>query len=147
MRYSNFYITLNTNQRFNEFSEEYQIFNQKFQQTIDQLLAKDNIHNVFTLKNPNATFSKDFIKQINIEKVCELGETSKCVHLHALISVAQYTPIQLNFSFIVDFVKQKMNLPNVYFNCKTYNDSKQRITDYIKKGQKKLSFFLLITEF
>lgn len=37
LRWSNFYITLNTNQRFNELSEEYQIFNNKFKQVIDQL--------------------------------------------------------------------------------------------------------------
>lgn len=137
LRNSNFYVTLNTNQRFNELSEEYQVFNAKLQKVIDQLFAKDNIHNVIILKDEKAEFTKEFIKSINIEKVIELGPVSKCVHLHAVISIAQYTPVHLNYAFIKDFVCERMNLTNLYLNNKVFFDNKMGIIDYINKGKRK----------
>ena len=136
LRHSNFFITINTNQRFNKHSEEYQKFNTEFKNVIDKLFNKDNIHNVIQLKNKDAEFNNKSIKSVNIDKVVELGPVSGCVHLHAIISTEQYTPLQLNFSFIVDFVKQQMKLSNVYLNSKLIKDGMASVKDYLKKGEK-----------
>ena len=136
LRRSNFFITINTNQRFNKHSEEYHKFNTEFKNCIDKLFNKDNIHNVIQLKNKDAEFTNKSIKSVNIDKVVELGPVSGCVHLHAIISTEQYTPLQLNFSFIVDFVKQQMKLSNVYLNSKIIKDGITSVKDYIKKGEK-----------
>ena len=137
MRHSNFFITLNTNQRFNELSKEYEDYRDKFRKCIDQLFSKDNLHNLFKFKEEDKSFGSKTIKSINIDKVVELGEENKCIHLHALISVSQYTPIHLNYTYITDFVKQKMGLENVYFNNKVFRDNKLTLLDYINKGKKK----------
>lgn len=98
---------------------------------------KDNLHNIIIFKNKTANYDKDNIKSIAIDKVIELGEKSKCVHLHALISIAQYTPIHLNYNYINEFVKEKMGLSNTYFNSKLWLNNKLTLLDYITKSAKK----------
>ena len=137
LRHSNFYLTLNTNQRFIPTSKEYKIFNDKFCNVIDRLLDKSNLHNVIVLKDKNANYTKEYIPKIDIQKVVELGEEKNCVHMHALVLISHYTSVNINYSYISDFVKNQMDLKNVYFNCKVVKENINNLKDYLKKGEKK----------
>ena len=136
LRKSNFYITINTNKRFNPHSLEVKEFKKKFKKCCDELLGPSKIPELFKIKEEGKQFNRENIKGIKITKVIEIGGTTHCVHLHAIIQVSHYVNIHLNYEEIIKFVKEKMNLPNIYFNNRVWRDNGQNLEEYLKKTSK-----------
>jgi hypothetical protein len=135
LKNSSFFITINTNQRINKLSEEYEKFIKKFKDVKDDLF--NNYLNEIIIFKDDLCDKENDIKNVNTEYSIEVGEKTGCIHSHTLMKISHYTNIQINYKFITDFIKGSMNLPNIYLNNRVYyNNSEQNLKDYIEKTKK-----------
>lgn len=134
LRPSNFFITINTNKQFNKLSKEYETFKKKFEKVASDLFSQDNLMNIIQFKDDeDGKFTKEFIKHVNVEAVIEIGKKKHCVHLHAIVCVAHYSNIKLDYEYISNFVKEGMDLKNIYLNNRIFHDNKKSLQEYLLK--------------
>lgn len=134
LRHSMYFITINSNQRYNVLSQEYEEFAKKFKSTIDNLL-NNHISEIITLKDNEDDNKK--IKSVKSEVALEVGQKTTCVHAHIMMDVAHYSSIKLDYQFIRDYVTKEMGLTNIYLNNKVVfgTTSKLNLKDYIEKSK------------
>lgn len=133
LRRSNYFLTINTNQRFQEFNEGFEPFFKKFEASLNDLF-NNNMNDIIKLKE-EGNIDED-IKSVETEFCIEKGPKTNCIHSHCMVSIAHYNNIELNFEFIVNFIKEKMELQNVYLDSKVFNNNKLSLKDYIEKTRK-----------
>lgn len=137
LHHSNYYITINTNQRFLGTEEEYEPFIEKFQNTIDKVLMSDSgLRQIIKFKDNEASFTTQFIDSINPEGVVEKSPNNNTIHAHILLKINHRTLITLDYDKIKKEIQEDMGLKNVYLHVKLYRNPTDQLEDYLKKNQK-----------
>jgi hypothetical protein len=135
LRHSSFFLTINTNKKYNKLSQEYEDFVKRFKDCIDEML-NNQVKGFVTLKTDDYDYNKD-IKNIESEYAIEIGPRSGAIHSHVMIHIAHYTSVKLNFEFITEFIKKQMDLSNIYLNSRVVfgANSRQNLKEYIEKSK------------
>lgn len=137
LHHSNYYITINTNQRFTGHEEEFNLFVENFQNTIDNvLMSNDGLKQIIKFKDPSANFTTQFIDSINPEGVVEKSPNNNTIHAHILLKISHRTLISLDYDLIKQKIQEEMNLKNIYMSVRVYRSSTDQLEDYLKKNQK-----------
>ena len=133
LRHSNFFITINTNQRFNPYSEECKIFKGKLQNAVDKLLT-EKMNEIIEFKE-EGEFNTEYIKNIDIQNALEIGPETNTVHSHTLLMINHYSNIKLNYKVINEFIKTELGLKNIYLNNRVAHgiNSMNNLKDYLSK--------------
>jgi hypothetical protein len=133
LRHSSYFITINTNQRFNPLSKEYEDFFNKFKITLNELL-NNHVNDIIGI---NEGEQSNVIKNVKTDMAIELAPNTNCVHSHIMMDISHYSSVKLNYQFIKDFICQRLNLSNIYLNNKVVfgTTSKLNLKDYIEKSK------------
>jgi hypothetical protein len=134
LRHSNFFMTLNTNQRYDEMNEEFAPFVAKFKASLQDLF-NNHMKDIVKIKEGD---SEDDIRDVKTEFCVEKAPTTNTIHSHAIISISHYTNVQLDYKFITEYIKQQMGLDNLYLKNKVFYgaNNSQTLKDYIEKSAK-----------
>lgn len=136
--YSNFLLTINTNQQVQPTSEEFEPFCRKFRGVIQALMTGATKY----IKYKTTDGCSNLIDSINSESTVEVGtDTNPSVHCHSLIMIKHHTKLQLDLAKIRHVVKAAMDLPGVYVNVRLVNRNAacnlQAVLGYIRKDVSK----------
>lgn len=138
LRHSNYFLTINTQQRYTGHEEDYEEFVEKFREVIDHIFSRENLPNILVLtdvaKEKGHTLTPQYVKQIKIEKAIERGGKNDTVHVHILFKVAHYTNLSLKYSDIKQAVQDQMELPSVYMQSKLYKNAEDTLENYLMKN-------------
>lgn len=134
-RHSNAFITINTNQRFSGYEDNFQEFCQKFEDAILHTF-RDNAGKLITIKKEEDIDKPDIIASLNLEYGIELAPNTGCVHAHLIFAVAHRTNMKLNIAEIRNQICEQMGLSNVFVNVRMFFNASWNIKDYIHKGAK-----------
>ena len=130
-RRSNYFITINTNQKgFNKLSEEYEIFVEKFKKSLNEIY--NNLENYVTIKEKNDSYD-DNVRKIDIQSAVELGPKTNSIHAHINISFLHTTRLMLDFDKIKQHILSDLKIPNLYLNSKLYHSNTMSLKDYLLK--------------
>ena len=100
---SNFLLTINTNQQYNDLDKGLENDIEIFENTIKDIL--NNIDSYITLPEGDA-WDDDTIKDVDIDYTIERGTIKNQLHIHILIKFKHFTKIQLNYQKIKDKIKK-----------------------------------------
>ena len=128
---SNFFITINTNQNFNEFSEEYEVFDKKLVKSLNSIY--ENIKDYVIFKDEKAKWNDVFIKEVDIDSATEIGPKSGKAHAHAMIKIKHTTLLQLDYAKIRSTIMTDLKLKGIYINNKVFHDNNLSLQEYIGK--------------
>ena len=134
---SNFFLTINTNQSYQENDENLQNDIAVFEECIKNILSNLNDY----VKIDGGIWSDDFINDVDIDYVIELGPVKKHIHSHIMIKIKHKTKIMLDLQKIKSKILTELGLKNIYMNNKLMKtDSSINVLEYINKytAKKKL---------
>lgn len=137
LRHSNFFITINTNQRYTGHEEEYEQFVNNFKRVLDGIF--DNLANLITVTKDDDKFDDSTIKKIGIQSVIEKAPKTNAIHAHILVKVAHYTSVKFNIDYFKEQILAGTNLKNIYIQIKMFRNANDILEKYIYKNQEKLS--------
>ena len=79
-------------------------------------------------------WSDDFIDDVDIDYVIELGSVKRHIHAHIMIKIKHRTKLMLDYKKIKAKVLSELGLKNIYVNNKLMKkDSSTNVLDYINK--------------
>jgi len=139
LRHSNFFITINPNQRFtDENDEKFKEFKKKFENVINNIFTwKNLLNNYLIIKDDNFNEERD-IRSYKIVYSIELGAQCNCLHAHLIIAIDHYTKLQLDFNQIRETFIKELNLSNIHLYTRIFTDVFKSIQDYINKTKNSL---------
>lgn len=135
LRHSNFYVTLNTNQRFQAGQEGLVEFVQRLRQVASEVFSRTSIGDYMQLKKEGHKFTKEFVKSVEIDRVVERGAKNDTIHLHCLVKVAHWSSVSLDYAKIRAKFINDLGLPGLYLKIKLYHNANDSLTNYLYKDQ------------
>ena len=137
LNHSNFFVTLNTNQKWNGNEEGFEMYVQKFRNAIDKIFGHQNIEKFVKWKSnitnygEKVAWNNKTIKKIEIQKAIENSDSG--LHAHILIGIAHYSKLHLDYNSISSSLAHEMGLEKIYHYTRVFHDSKANLLDYIEK--------------
>jgi methionine aminopeptidase len=132
LKQSNFFLTINTNQRYGDNDAQLDNDTEYFKDVMDKLL--NNIDKYVTLP-PAASWDED-VKDVTIESVVEKGGEKNCLHCHAFLKFTHTTDVKLNYAAIKQKICGDLGLPNIYMMNRVSKGSNENILEYMNKYNK-----------
>lgn len=140
-RYSNFYITIQTNYRAKS-QADYDRFLDRFEEVLAELYDVENLdqHVIkFHHLNQQDSWTDEFIKHVNIQTNIEEGRTRRGgrIHAHTLLQITHVTRIQVDAMAIREYVLQRLapDVKGPIVLVKMINEQTKWILDYIRKDE------------
>lgn len=133
LKWSNFYITINTNQQFDAGNEGLAPFVARFEAVANSIFSDTAIVNFLEVKVPDHSMSPEHIRSIGVECVIERGGKNKTIHLHALVKVSHWTQVHLCYDKIREKITKDMKLSNVYMKNTLYRNAGDSLQKYVYK--------------
>jgi len=135
LRHSRWFITFNTNIRFDDREDpELPKVIAQLQTRVKELGLSKNLKPLMVFSDPTHEFTTQYIKKI--AKICgsvEVGPKSHCVHTHIQLIVSHWSCIHLDYTLVKQFFKDVF--PNGHGFIRVYpNDSD--VKEYIRKHVK-----------
>lgn len=127
---SNFFITINTNQKINPHSKEYENLNNSFKKSLNEIY--NNIKDYINISQKDDSFDNN-VEDVNIDSATKYGPKNNSVHTHININLKHNTLLKLDYSKIKKKICEDLNLKNIYMNSKLYNNNAMNLKDYINK--------------
>ena len=131
---SNFYLTINLNQGYNDDDEHLGDDTEIFDGLLSGML--NHINDYINLPN-GVEWNDDNIKDVDVDYVIEKGNTQKRLHAHMLIKIKHNTNVKLNFPKIKKYICESLGLKNIYMNNMMSRANNDNILQYIDKYTKK----------
>ena len=127
---SNFFLTINTNQSYKQDDPNLQNDIAVFEECIKGILSNLNDY----VNIDGGIWSDDFIDDVDIDYVIELGTIKRHIHAHIMIKIKHRTKLMLDYKKIKAKVLSELGLKNIYVNNKLMKkDSSTNVLDYINK--------------
>ena len=128
---SNFLLTLNTNQSYNEDDKHLTDDIEIFDNCINELLNNIDQH----VKLPEGDkWDEDTIKDVNIDYTIERGLKKGQLHIHIMFKIKHFTKIQLNYDKIKKKICDDLGLNNIYcYNRLLRHNDSDNVQDYLNK--------------
>jgi len=130
-RRSSFFLTINTNKKFNPHSEEYEQFNDSFKKSLNEIY--NNIDQYVKIKNEGDTWNDDTIRDVSIESATEIGGKNNAAHAHVNLNFLHKTRLQLDYDKIKEKLMTDLNLQGLYLNNKLYYNNQMSLEEYLRK--------------
>lgn len=130
-RRSNFFVTINTNQKMNRYSKQMEDLNNNLKNTMNDIF--NNIDEYIIIKPKNDSFDGN-IRKIDISSVNEISDKSG-LHSHTSINVLHNSRIALDYGKIRKKVIDDLHLKNIYMLSKIYYNNSMNLKDYMLKQQ------------
>lgn len=135
-RWSNFFITVNTNKRFNPetlaTNKEYLDLEQRLVEAFKILRSQENIWDYVTFKDHPRDEAINLTKSVTSMGRTEVGFEKKCLHIHGLIRFFHKTKLLLDIPKINKFFNQQLGI-SCYVNVRGSRDNTVDIENYINK--------------
>src|SRR5271170_312452 len=134
IRYSRWFITVNTNKQFVTRDESCREAMQQLEKATEGVL--DHIENFVQLSDPNDRVSAQHFKSITLHYTSEIGEEKGQPHVHMLLAFSHWlhgTGMRLNYEAMKSAICQALGLDTIYFYARPCNMSQHAIEDYINK--------------
>jgi len=130
-KYSNFHLTINTNQQYKE--GDANLANDEG--VLDDLIQNILNHIDAYVKLPEGTPWDDrTIEDVDIDYVVERGAKRGQLHCHILFRFKHHTKIQLDYGKIKTAITEGLGVKNVYmYNRLVRGNGNQSVLDYINK--------------
>jgi hypothetical protein len=133
LRHSNFFLTVNTNKYVQPMSEEAEEVVIHFIEGLKNIFTKDKIKLYVKFKKEGHTFTNQFIRDVKVEAVPEIGEVQNRLHVHILLAFSHRSCIHLDLEKIKNEFMKEFNLENIYINVRSFFDAKANFEDYMNK--------------
>ena len=132
-RWSNFFLTLNSNKRFADpEAPQYHEFKQRFQGAVDSVFSADRILEFIVVKE--AGKSMDDVSEVKVSGATELAPETHTLHLHVLVSVSHYTRVKMDYQKIRAEFGKVAGLNGVYFDARVFSSAEGDIMQYVNKN-------------
>ena len=130
-KYSNFLLTINTNQQYKEGDEGLENDTAMLEETIQKVLNNINDY----VKLPECIeWNDDTIQDVDIDYVVEKGLKKGQIHCHILFKIKHNTKVLLDYEKIKKTVCDDLGLNNVYMlNKLVRNSGNTNILEYLNK--------------
>lgn len=125
---STFYLTVNTNETNPELLP-------MLKEVMDYVF--ENLSNEFLIYRKKEVAGKEFIDDVKVEPVCEIGDKQHRVHCHALIFISHHSNIHIHTWKLESFLIQELEIPGVHLDVKYVKDEISSLHDYINKHVEK----------
>jgi hypothetical protein len=127
---SNFFLTINTNQQYQQDDPNLQNDIAVFEECIKNILS--NINNYVNISE--GIWDDEHVNDVDIDYVIELGPVKKHIHAHIMIKIKHRTKLMLDLQKIKSKILSDLGLKNIYMNNKLMKkDSSTNVLDYIHK--------------
>ena len=119
VKYSNFLLTVNTNQPIQPASAEYEPYVRRFKGVLNRVLGGENILRYLTYKEAGG--SPDKIFSINCETTIEAGGArNPSVHAHSVVQIKHHTLLHLDQMKMRHVIQRAMATPGkVHLNVRS----------------------------
>jgi hypothetical protein len=132
-RQSNFFLTINTNQRFKDDDLMLQNDTEVFVEVIEKVL--NNIQSYVSIP-VEANWDND-VQSVDVDYVVEKGNEKNCLHTHILMKIKHRTRVQLNYKLLKEHICADLGLPNIHLkNILLKMDNSDNILEYLNKYTK-----------
>ena len=131
LKHSNFYITINTNKRFQEAQEGLREFVTRFKATLAGIF--DNIVNYIVINEQGVEWDTKYICGVNNEYTIERGGKNETIHCHALVRITHRTSVSLDYKKLRTKVQEDMDLPSIHLHIKLYRSAHDALQNYLHK--------------
>jgi hypothetical protein len=132
LRHSNYFLTINTNQRFKDDDPNLENDTTFYNGVIETLL--NNIDQYVKLREGDTW--DDNVKDVNVEYVIEKGNEKNCLHCHIFLKFTHTTDVKLNYAAIKQKICQELGLKNIYMYNRISRGANENIVDYMNKYAK-----------
>lgn len=130
---SNFFLTINTNQRFQDDDPMLENDTEVFVGVIQNVL--NDIQSYVNLP-PEGDWDRD-VESVDVDYVVEKGTEKNCLHTHILLKFKHRTKVQLNLQKIREYVCNALGLPSIHLkNMLIKKDNSDNILEYLNKFTK-----------
>ena len=130
-KHSNFFLTINTNQRYTNDDPNLQSDTEIFEQIINNML--NNLDQYIKFPNGDDWQTAD-INDVDVDYVIEKGTKKNCLHAHAVIKIKHNTKVQIDFPKIQRSIADELGMQNIYVNGRLIkNSGADNIQDYLLK--------------
>jgi hypothetical protein len=129
---SNFFLTINTNQRYDDKDAHLDNDTTMLREVMDDML--NNIEQYVKLP-ADASWDND-VKDVDVEYVVEKGGEKNCLHCHIFLKFTHTTDVKLNYPAIKSKICTSLGLPNIYMMNRVSKGSNENILEYMNKYNK-----------
>ena len=130
-KYSNFHLTINTNQQYKENDPHLTDDTTVFDDSIRSIL--DHIDEYVKVPEGNH-WTDEKIKDVDIDYVIEHGAKKGQLHCHILLKFKHHSKVQLDYAKIKEKLIRDLGVSNVYmYNRLIRNSGNQNVLDYLHK--------------
>lgn len=131
LKYSHWFITLSTNQRYDADDPSKDSDAEVFEAVIEDILK--NIPKYVKMPDDHA-WSTERIEDVDGEYTVEWGPKTKALHCHALIKIKHRSKLQLDYGALKEKVKSELGLNEVYMNTRLVKaGGSEWLAEYIDK--------------
>lgn len=140
---SNWFITINTNQRFATYDEAKPLL-LSLQKSIRDIFQ--NLSQYIEFRVEGHTWTPNFIDRVRVKQGVEFSEANHLAHVHFMIAIRHKSRIHLDYAKLQLTVRQALakDCPanfttasgepkNIYFYSKVYRDAAANFENYINK--------------
>lgn len=142
---SNWFITINTNQRFANYEQAKPLL-LALQRAVRDVFQ--HLSEYVEIKREGDSWSPDFINQVKVRQGVEFSEDRGLAHVHFMIAIKHKTRIHLDYAKIQSYVRESLarSCPQcfrdgdgkpktLYFYSRVYRDAQANFEDYIDKDE------------
>lgn len=135
LKHSNFFITINSNQRFVDVKDPaFKAFDKTFRNAIDCVFSKKQFGRFIQYKG---TGSGSDVRSVRISAAAEIGDENHCLHYHILVCVSHHTCLQLKIAKIREEIADAAGVDyDFYIDVKAFSKAERNIEEYINKNVK-----------
>ena len=133
LRYSNWFITINTNKAFKEKNDAYKKFVTKFYKCLKDMFTSPGIHQYVRITKEGVDYNHSVINNIDGEWRIERGKKKFMIHMHGMIKIHHRTNVHLEYLKMKAKIINDMGLEGVHFDAKLYKSADDCIDKYIRK--------------
>ena len=132
MNKSNFFLTINTQKGYPKHKREHLENDAEMVNELMQEMLND-LGSIVKFKDPTHTWSSQYIKSVNSNYACEVGEIYSKLHVHAAICVSHTSSIQLDRKKIEKLFEERLGITGIHIDIKILKSDVDNILEYINK--------------
>lgn len=132
-RYSNYFLTINTNQHFKDDDPDLENDTAFFSGVVENVLGNIDKY----LKLPEGHTFENNVQDVNIDYVVEKGTKKGFLHCHMYLKFTHNTDLKLNYVTLKKKFCDELGLPNLHMKNLIVKSNNENVLEYLGKYQKK----------
>lgn len=136
---SSFMITFNPNISCKKVPD--QVVRERIKSTIQTVFSNKSLAKLVKFKDYKHSFTKKYIKGVNMEYALEKGSKCGFTHAHILLKITHRSSVQLKIRELKEEIRYQMNFPSMgldeerkfYLNVRFVRDNNASVRYYLEK--------------